>query len=149
MTLRSPAAVDGRDPRPYFVGMVARIRKLATKPAPGKPARKSSSQTRLDALDQMQAGLRARGVDLARWAQDVPAARRETALHRQAEIRNAILETSERCAALPDHEERTADAFLGYDERGGFADGPQGGRRAAPDQLPAVARTSRASTEEP
>lgn len=35
-------------------------------------------------------------------------------------IRDAILDISERCAALPDLDGRTADEILGYDERGGF-----------------------------
>ena len=35
-------------------------------------------------------------------------------------MRDAILEISERCAALPDLDTRTADEILGYDERGGF-----------------------------
>ena len=35
-------------------------------------------------------------------------------------IRDAILDISERCAALPDLDTRTADEILGYDERGGF-----------------------------
>ena len=33
-------------------------------------------------------------------------------------IRDAILEISERCSALPDLDTRTADEILGYDERG-------------------------------
>ena len=35
-------------------------------------------------------------------------------------IRDAILETSERCAALPDLDTRSSDEIVGYDERGGF-----------------------------
>ena len=35
-------------------------------------------------------------------------------------LRDAILDISERCAALPDLDTRTADEILGYDERGGF-----------------------------
>ena len=35
-------------------------------------------------------------------------------------IRDAILEISERCAALPDLDTRPADEILGYDESGGF-----------------------------
>lgn len=35
-------------------------------------------------------------------------------------IREAILEISDRCAALPDIDTRPADEILGYDERGGF-----------------------------
>lgn len=35
-------------------------------------------------------------------------------------IRDAILDISERCAALPDLDTRTAEEILGYDERGGF-----------------------------
>ena len=35
-------------------------------------------------------------------------------------MRDAILEISERCAALPDLDTRTADEILGYDERGRF-----------------------------
>ncbi len=35
-------------------------------------------------------------------------------------IRDAIIEISERCAALPDLDTRPADEILGYDERGGF-----------------------------
>lgn len=35
-------------------------------------------------------------------------------------IREAILEISDRCAALPDIDTRPADKILGYDEKGGF-----------------------------
>ena len=35
-------------------------------------------------------------------------------------IRDAVIEISERCAALPDLDTRPADEILGYDERGGF-----------------------------
>lgn len=35
-------------------------------------------------------------------------------------IRDAILDISERCAALPDLDTRTAEEILGYDDRGGF-----------------------------
>ena len=35
-------------------------------------------------------------------------------------IRDAILEISERCAALPDLDTRPSDEIVGYDERGGF-----------------------------
>ena len=35
-------------------------------------------------------------------------------------IRDAILDISERCAALPDLDTRPADEILGYDERGGL-----------------------------
>ncbi len=35
-------------------------------------------------------------------------------------LREAIIDISERCAALPDLDTRTADEILGYDERGGF-----------------------------
>lgn len=35
-------------------------------------------------------------------------------------IREAILEISDRCAALPDIDTRPTDEILGYDERGGF-----------------------------
>ena len=35
-------------------------------------------------------------------------------------MRDAILEISERCAALPDLDARPADEILGYDERGEF-----------------------------
>ena len=35
-------------------------------------------------------------------------------------MRDALLEVSERCAALADLDTRTADEILGYDERGGF-----------------------------
>ena len=126
--------------------MAASTKKLA--PARGRPGRKADIQARLDALDQLQASLRARGVDLRRWEQDVLAARREAGLERMARIRSAILDTSGRCAALPDLDERTADEILGYDGRGGFAEGPQGGR-AAPDHPSAAARASRDSTGEP
>ena len=34
--------------------------------------------------------------------------------------RDAILEVSKRCAALPDLDTRSADEILGYDESGGF-----------------------------
>lgn len=34
-------------------------------------------------------------------------------------MRKAILEVSDRCAALPDVDTRPADEILGYDERGG------------------------------
>jgi len=36
-------------------------------------------------------------------------------------MREAILEVSERCAALPDLDTRKADEVLAYDEHGGFA----------------------------
>ena len=35
-------------------------------------------------------------------------------------IRDAIIEISARCSALPDLDTRAADEILGYDERGGF-----------------------------
>ena len=35
-------------------------------------------------------------------------------------IGDAILEISERCAALPDLDTRSSDEIVGYDERGGF-----------------------------
>jgi antitoxin VapB len=35
-------------------------------------------------------------------------------------VREAILEVSERCAALPDLDARSAEEILGYDERGAF-----------------------------
>lgn len=35
-------------------------------------------------------------------------------------IRDAILDISERCAALPDLDTRESDEILGYDERGAF-----------------------------
>ena len=35
-------------------------------------------------------------------------------------LRDAILEISERCTALPDLDVRPADEILGYDTRGGF-----------------------------
>jgi len=35
-------------------------------------------------------------------------------------VRDAILEVSERCAALPDLDTRSAEEILGYDERGAF-----------------------------
>lgn len=35
-------------------------------------------------------------------------------------VRDAILDVSQRCAALPDRDARSADEILGYDERGGF-----------------------------
>lgn len=35
-------------------------------------------------------------------------------------MREAIVEISDRCAALPDIDTRPADEILGYDERGGF-----------------------------
>lgn len=35
-------------------------------------------------------------------------------------IREAILEISDRCSALPDIDTRPANEILGYDERGGF-----------------------------
>lgn len=35
-------------------------------------------------------------------------------------LRDAILDISDRCAALPDLDTRTADEILGYDDRGGF-----------------------------
>ena len=43
-------------------------------------------------------------------------------------IRDAILEISERCSALPDLDTRTADEILGYDERGSDFT-PSSGRR--------------------
>jgi antitoxin VapB len=36
-------------------------------------------------------------------------------------VRDAILEVSERCAALPDLDMRTPEEILGYDQRGVFA----------------------------
>ena len=36
-------------------------------------------------------------------------------------VREAILEVSERCAALPDLDPRTPEEILGYDQRGVFA----------------------------
>lgn len=36
-------------------------------------------------------------------------------------VRDAILEVSERCAALPDLDTRTPEQILGYDQRGVFA----------------------------
>jgi antitoxin VapB len=36
-------------------------------------------------------------------------------------VRDAILEVSERCAALPDLDTRTPEEILGYDQRGVFA----------------------------
>ena len=125
------------------------MKKPRAEPGQERPAPESGNPAALDALDRLQESLRARGVDLHRWAEDVDAGRRAAGSERQAEIREAILETSERCAALPDLDGRAADEILGYDERGGFAEGPQGGRRAVPDQLPTVARASRTSTEEP
>jgi len=35
-------------------------------------------------------------------------------------VRDAILEVSDRCAALPDLDTRSAEEILGYDERGAF-----------------------------
>jgi antitoxin VapB len=35
-------------------------------------------------------------------------------------IRDAIVEISDRCAALPDQDTREADEILGYDESGGL-----------------------------
>jgi antitoxin VapB len=35
-------------------------------------------------------------------------------------VRDAIVELSDRCAALPDLDERTPDQILAYDEQGGF-----------------------------
>ena len=35
-------------------------------------------------------------------------------------VRDAIVEISERCAALPDVDTRSAEEILGYDERGAF-----------------------------
>jgi len=35
-------------------------------------------------------------------------------------VRDAIVQVSERCAALPDLDTRSPDEILGYDERGGF-----------------------------
>ena len=127
MTLRSPAVVDGRGPCPYSAGMAARTKKPAL--TQERPERRADIRARLDALDQLQASLRARGVDLRRWEQDVLAARREAGLERMARIRNAILETSGRCAALPDLDERTADEILGYDGCGGLAEDHDGRRR--------------------
>ena len=136
-------------PGPYSAAMAARIGKPAPPPVPEKPASGSDSQAALDALDQLQASLRARGVDLYLWEQEVLAGRREAGLERMARMRNAILETSGRCTALPDLDERTADEILGYDGRGGFAEGSQSERQAAPDHPPAVVHATRASTEEP
>ncbi len=36
-------------------------------------------------------------------------------------VLDAILEVSDRCAALPDLDTRSADEILGYDKQGGFA----------------------------
>lgn len=36
-------------------------------------------------------------------------------------VRDAILDLSDRCAALPDLDARTPDEILAYDEDGGFA----------------------------
>jgi antitoxin VapB len=36
-------------------------------------------------------------------------------------VRDAILEVSERCAALPDLDTRAPEEILGYDQRGVFA----------------------------
>lgn len=36
-------------------------------------------------------------------------------------VREAITELSDRCASLPDLDERTADEILVYDDHGGFA----------------------------
>lgn len=36
-------------------------------------------------------------------------------------VRDAILEVSDRCAALPDLDTRTPEEILGYDQRGVFA----------------------------
>lgn len=36
-------------------------------------------------------------------------------------VRDAIIEISDRCAALPDLNPRTAEEILSYDERGGFS----------------------------
>ena len=35
-------------------------------------------------------------------------------------MRKAIIDISDRCAALPNVDTRPADEILGYDERGGF-----------------------------
>jgi len=35
-------------------------------------------------------------------------------------VRDAIVQVSERCAALPDLDPRSANEILGYDERGAF-----------------------------
>ena len=48
------------------------------------------------------------------------ALRRERRRRITPSVHAAILEISERCAALPDLDDRTADEILGYDERGGF-----------------------------
>ncbi|GAB6042597.1 type II toxin-antitoxin system VapB family antitoxin [Endothiovibrio diazotrophicus] len=37
---------------------------------------------------------------------------------RQPDVYEAIMEISERCGALPDLDERSADEILGYDEHG-------------------------------
>jgi antitoxin VapB len=36
-------------------------------------------------------------------------------------VRDAIIELSDRCASLPDLDERGADEILAYDEHGGFS----------------------------
>ena len=36
------------------------------------------------------------------------------------DLKEAILEISQRCAVLPDLDRRSPDEILGYDERGGF-----------------------------
>jgi len=57
--------------------------------------------------------------------QSVIAALRETLVRKRGrrtapDVTEAILRISERCAALPDLDERTPDQILGYDEHGGF-----------------------------
>ena len=36
-------------------------------------------------------------------------------------VRDAIIEISERCSALPDLDSRPAEEILSYDDRGGFS----------------------------
>ena len=48
------------------------------------------------------------------------ALRRTRGRHVAPLIRDAILDVSDRCAALPDIDTRPADEIVGYDEQGGF-----------------------------
>jgi antitoxin VapB len=48
------------------------------------------------------------------------ALRRERGRKAAPSIREAILEVSERCAALPDLDTRSAEGILGYSEQGTF-----------------------------
>ena len=63
---------------------------------------------------------RERGTTVTRAGALDDALRRTRGRRVAPSIRDAILEISDRCAALPDLDTRPADEILGYDESGGF-----------------------------